>query len=182
MSALSAMKSSGCIGLDLEPCVLDSTSAADIIKHWQPKLRKHRPFKKLMFGGSKWMDQFLYHQFLDPRTSIFWTAGVFSTWATSVLWYQQQRWSRGHKALGQGQGHKKISRPKTDPLEAKAKDTCASVLQKKGLKNFFSSDLKKRSSKIFFQAISTWRKQKKVFKNFLRGFWRFPAKFQWFKK
>ena len=40
-----------------------------------------------------------------------------------------QRWSRGHKA--QGQGHKKISRPRTKLLEAKAKDTDASVLKKK---------------------------------------------------
>ena len=34
------------------------------------------------------------------------------------------------KFRGQGQGHKKISRPRTDPLEAKAKDTDASDLQK----------------------------------------------------
>ena len=37
-----------------------------------------------------------------------------------------QRWSRGHKARGQGQGHQKHPRPrtglsKTDPLEAKDK-------------------------------------------------------------
>ena len=51
-----------------------------------------------------------------------------------------QRWSRRHKA--RGQGHKKIqgqgqtlSRPRTDPLEAK--DTGASVLQKNGLQKFF---------------------------------------------
>ena len=37
----------------------------------------------------------------------------------------QQMWSRGHKARGQGQGHKKIQNqgqgrlPRTDPLEAK---------------------------------------------------------------
>ena len=38
----------------------------------------------------------------------------------------KQRWSRGHKARGQGQGHKKNLRPRprtafprTDPLEAK---------------------------------------------------------------
>ena len=42
---------------------------------------------------------------------------------------EEQRWSRGHKARGQGQGHKKNPRPRprtafprTDPLEAKAKD------------------------------------------------------------
>ena len=57
---------------------------------------------------------------------------------------------------GQGQGHKKISRPRprTDPLEAKAKDTGASVLQKKGLQKFFFrrsslEENKKRSSQSF---------------------------------
>ena len=70
-----------------------------------------------------------------------------------------QRWSRGHKARGQGQVHKKNPRPRTEPLEAKdrnvrgqgqkcsrprprTKDTGASVLQKKkGLQKFFSGDL-----------------------------------------
>ena len=102
----------------------------------------------------------------------------------------EQRWSRGHKALGQGQGHKKISRPRTDPLEAK--DTGASVLQKKGFQKIFSSNLKKKVFKIFFQAKKVFkkffsgdfslRKTKKGFTNFLRGFWRFPTKFQRFKK
>ena len=66
-----------------------------------------------------------------------------------------QRWSRGHKVRGQGQGHKKIqgqsqgqgqpfrgqnlSRPRTGMLEAKAKDTGAK--KKKGLQKFFSGDL-----------------------------------------
>ena len=65
--------------------------------------------------------------------------------------------------------------------------------QKKGLQNFFSGDLKnekvfkkffrrKRSSNFFFQVISTWGKQEKIFANFPRGFWRFPTKFQRFKK
>ena len=72
----------------------------------------------------------------------------------------EQRWNRGHKALGQGQGHKKILRPRTDPL--KAKDTGASVLQKKGFQKNFSSNLKKKVFKIFFQA-------KKVLKNFFSG-------------
>ena len=49
-----------------------------------------------------------------------------------------ERWSRGHKA--RGLGHKNISR--TDPLEAK--DTDASVLQKKGFQKIFSSNLKNR--------------------------------------
>ena len=92
-------------------------------------------------------------------------------------------------------------------LEAKAKDTkkfrgqgqeprtqAQLVFSKKkeGFQKNFSSNLKKmsskiffrrkRSSKIFFQAISTRGKQKKVLGNFLRGFWRFPTKFQRFKK
>ena len=83
-----------------------------------------------------------------------------------------QRWSRGHKARGQCQGHKKIrqgqgqpfrgqtlSRPRTGMLEAKAKDTSASALQKikeKGLHKNFLGGLqpkkkKKRSSEKFFK-------------------------------
>ena len=81
-----------------------------------------------------------------------------------------QRWSRGHKARGQGQGHKKIrgqgqgqgqpfrgqtlSRPRTGMLEAKAKDTSASALQKK-----------KRSSQKFFRR-SPKKKEKGLHKNF----------------
>ena len=60
-----------------------------------------------------------------------------------------QRWSRGHKVRGQGQGHKKNPRPRprtafprTDTLEAKAKDTGASALQ---------TTKKKRPQKIFFR-------------------------------
>ena len=66
--------------------------------------------------------------------------------------FVNQRWSRGHKARGQGQGHKKSPRPRTtfpwtDPLEAKDRNargqgqgqrTQAQVLSKK-----------KRSSKFF---------------------------------
>ena len=72
----------------------------------------------------------------------------------------EQRWSRGHKARGQGQGHKKIrgqgqgqpfrgqtlSRPRTGMLEAKAKD--------QGHKAQVLSIKKKVFTKIF-QAIST---------------------------
>ena len=70
-----------------------------------------------------------------------------------------QRWSRGHKARGQGQGHKKIrahgqgqpfqgqnlSRPRTGMLEAKAMD--------RGHRRKFSSK-KKKVFKNIFQAIS----------------------------
>ena len=62
-----------------------------------------------------------------------------------------QRWSRGHKARGQGQGHKKISRPRTDPLKAKDqrhRRKCSP--KKKGPPNFFSGDLKKKGVQKFF--------------------------------
>ena len=65
--------------------------------------------------------------------------------------YAYQRWSRGHKARGQehkkirgqGQGQpfrgQTLSRPMTGMLEAKAKDTGASVLQKKVFKIYFQA-------------------------------------------
>ena len=62
------------------------------------------------------------------------------------------------KFRSQGQGQT-LSRPRP-----RTKDTGASVLQKKGFQKIFSSNLKKRSSKIFFR-------QKKSSKAF---FWRFP--------
>ena len=70
-----------------------------------------------------------------------------------------QRWSRGHKAQDQGQGHKKkseakvkdtllrgqnLSRPRTGMLEAKAKDRghrCKRSPKKKGFQKYFSGDL-----------------------------------------
>ena len=72
-----------------------------------------------------------------------------------------QRWSRGHKARGQGQEQsfrgQTLSRPRTGMLEAKAKDQGhkrkCSPNKKKGLHKNFSGDLqKKRSSKKFFNA------------------------------
>ena len=77
-----------------------------------------------------------------------------------------QRWSRGHKARGQGQRHKKIrgqgqgqtlSRPRTGMLEAKAKDQghkreCSPKKKKKGLHKNFSGDLHKKTFfKRFFK-------------------------------
>ena len=82
--------------------------------------------------------------------------------------YYSQRWSRGHKARGQGQGHKKNPRPRTafprtDTLEAKDRNargqgprTQAQVLSKKKQKVF---------TKIF-QAISKKKKKKGLHKNF----------------
>ena len=91
-----------------------------------------------------------------------------------LLFYAHQRWSRGHKARGQGQGQGKkirgqgqgqgqpfrgqtLSRPRTRMLEAKAKDQGhkAQVLfkkkKKKGLHKNFSSDLHEKTlSKKFF--------------------------------
>ena len=79
-----------------------------------------------------------------------------------------QRWIRGHKARGQGQGHKKnprprsrtafrgqtLSRPRTGMLEAKAKD--------QGHKRKCSPKKKKVFTKIF-QAISTKNVFQKIF-------------------
>ena len=58
-------------------------------------------------------------------------------------------WSQENKA--RGQGHNKSTRPRTDPLEANAKDTGASVLKKKGLQKKFLGDLKKKVLKQFFR-------------------------------
>ena len=72
------------------------------------------------------------------------------------------------------------SRPRTQAQVFSKKKSFFKAISKKGLqKNFFR---RIRSSKIFFQAIFTGGKQKKFFANFLRGFWRFPAKFPRFKK
>ena len=70
--------------------------------------------------------------------------------------HYDQRWSRGNKARGQGQGHKKNSRPRprtafprTDPLEAK--DRNARGQGQRTQPQLFS---KKKVSKKVFQAIS----------------------------
>ena len=108
--------------------------------------------------------------------------------------YSDQRWSRGHKA--RGQGHKKNPRPRpstafprTDTLEAKDRNargqgqgprTQAQVLSKK--KNFFSGDLQNRKKKVFskiFQAISKKKKKKVFTENFqaISTKKRFPTNF-----
>ena len=86
------------------------------------------------------------------------------------------------------------ARPRTDPLEAKAKDqgTDASILpKKKGPQKFFLGILKKisskiffrqkKSSKIFFRGSLLEETTKKVFPDFPQGFWCFLTKFQRFK-
>ena len=72
-----------------------------------------------------------------------------------------QRWSQRHKARGQGQGHNKISRPRTQK-NFEAKDIDASVLRKKRASKFFFRRSKKRSLKFFFR-------QKRSSKNFFSG-------------
>ena len=63
-----------------------------------------------------------------------------------------QRWSQRHKARGQGQEHKKISRPRTELLEAKDQEHRSKCFpKKKGLQKILTGDLKKRSLKVFFQ-------------------------------
>ena len=110
---------------------------------------------------------------------------------------KNQRWSRGHKA--HGQGHKKNLRPRprtafprTDTLEAKDSlsenrhfrgqgqecsrpRTQAQVLskKKKGLDKSFSGDLKKKKKKVFtkiFQAISTKKRFSKDFSSAPQNF------------
>ena len=82
-----------------------------------------------------------------------------SNWKLVHCWYQW--WSRGRKARGQGQGHKKISRPRTPSRgQGQGPRTKAQVFSKKKkvFKKIFQQSQKK-VFKIFFQA-------KKVFKKF----------------
>ena len=94
----------------------------------------------------------------EPKQKMFYASTIFGKdlIINSTLMGFDLRWSRGHKVRGQGQGHKKISRPRprTDPLEAKAKD--------QGHRRKCSPK-KRRFSKIFFKR----SQKKKVFKNFL---------------
>ena len=68
--------------------------------------------------------------------------------------YFYQRSSRGHKARGQGQGHKKIPRPRTafprtDPLEAKDRNARGQGQEPRTQAQVFSKT--KRSPKKFFR-------------------------------
>ena len=101
---------------------------------------------------------------------------------------RDQRWSRGHKA--RGQGHKKNPRPRprtafprTDTLEAKDRNargqgqgprTQAQVLSKKKVfSKIFQAISKKKKKKVFtkiFQAISTKKRFPKYFSSAPRNF------------
>ena len=104
---------------------------------------------------------------------------------TSYEQVNNQRWSRGHKARGQGQGHKKSPRPRTafprtDTLEAKDRNArgqghkckCSpKKIKKKGLHKNFSGNLQKK--KVFtkiFQAISTKKRFPKNFSSAPQNF------------
>ena len=92
----------------------------------------------------------------------------------SKMAVDSQRWSREHKARGQGQGHKKIrGKGQGQPFrgqtlsrqgqECSRPRTQAQVFcKKKGLHKKFLSDLQKRKTKM-------------VFAKFPRGFWQFPT-------
>ena len=95
--------------------------------------------------------------------------------------YQNQRWSRGHKARRQGQGQKKSEAKAKDSLSEdrhsrgqgqecsrqrpRTKDTSASALQKKKVftKFFQAISKKKRSSQKFFKRSSRNNAFQKIF-------------------
>ena len=96
---------------------------------------------------------------------------IFAFVSTTILLLQcfnYQRWSRGHKA--RGQGHKKNSRPRprtafprTDTLEAKDRNA-----RGQGPRTQSASALQKKKKKVFtkiFQAISK-KKKKGLHRNF----------------
>ena len=114
------------------------------------KLTKCTEAKLLDPGSKKILQQNLANStkiFLKILQTYFRNCGMKS--------YVLQRWSRGHKARGQGQGHKKIrgqgqpfrgqnlSKPRTGMLEAKAKDQGhrRKRSKKKGFQKFLSGDL-----------------------------------------
>ena len=109
-----------------------------------------------------------------------------SNLTTSSMTLYDQRWSRGHKARGQGQEHKKNPRtrprtafPRTDTLEAKDRNargqgqgprTQVQVLSKKkrSSQKFFRRSQKKKN--FFFQAISTKNRFPKNFSSAPQNF------------
>ena len=106
----------------------------------------------------------------------------------------QQRWSRGHRARGQGQGHKKNPRPgprtaflRTDTIEANDRNARGQGQGPRTQAPVFSK--KKVFSKIF-QAISKNKKKRSSHKFFKRSpqktfskkFFKRSTKFYQFKK
>ena len=73
-------------------------------------------------------------------------------------------------------------RPRTDPLEAKDQGhrRKCSPKRKKSLQKFFSGV--KGPQNFFLRQSPLEENKKTVFANFLQSFWRFPTKFQRFKK
>ena len=89
-----------------------------------------------------------------------------------------QRWSRGHEARGQGQGHKKNPRPRTalprtDTLEAKAKDQGhkrkCSPKKKWSSKKFFKRSPQKNVFQKIFQALHKILTIQKILQSSSRG-------------
>ena len=84
----------------------------------------------------------------------------------------QQRWSRGHKARGQGQGHKKNPRPRTaclfeDRHSRRQGQECSRQGQGPRTQAQVLSKKKKKVFTKIFQAISKKKKRKKgLHKNF----------------
>ena len=86
-----------------------------------------------------------------------------------------QKWGIGHKARGQGQGHKKISRPSQGPRTqaqvcSKKKKVFKEIFQaisKKGLQKFFQA---KKVFKKFFSVDFHLRKTKKGLREFSARF------------
>ena len=111
---------------------------------------------------------------------------VGSKWATTVFLPFENGISPSEYVtrLGLSQAIEHKGGVEETRLEAKAKNTKKfqgqgqTLSKPRTLTQVFS---KKRSSKNFFQAISTWENQKKVFADFPQGLWRFPTKFQRFK-
>ena len=112
----------------------------------------------------------------------------------SISGAMHRRWSRGHKAGGQGYKKKKNPRPRpkprtalprTDPLKAKDRNPrgqghrCKCSPKKKVFKKVFQA--KKVFKKIFLKQSPIEEDKIKVFANFPQGFWRFPTKIQRFK-
>ena len=94
--------------------------------------------------------------------------------------YKYQRWSRGHRARGQGQGHKQNPRPRprtafprTDTLEAKAKDQghkCKCCPNKKrSSQKFFRRSPQKNVFQKNFQALHKILTNQKIVLSSNRG-------------